>query len=77
LDILVNRERTACEASTSALSVWKTAATITGDDGSVSGTATVDLAAGATVTYSLACEHYGGSGEVAGRILTAIFTPTP
>jgi hypothetical protein len=56
---------------------WETAAVGTGDQGSVSGTATFDIAAGATVTYALACEERGGFEAVAGRAMTAIFTPSP
>ena len=56
---------------------WETAVAVDGDSGSVSGTATFDIAAGATVTYSLACQEYSGTGFVGGRTMTAIFTPTP
>ena len=48
-----------------------------GGEGSVSGTASFDIAAGATVTYSLACEQRSGFGGVAGTTMTAIFTPAP
>ena len=64
-------------ATDQGIGYWETAAAINGDQGSVSGTATFDIAAGATVTYSLACEEYGGAGQVRGRTMTAIFTPTP
>jgi hypothetical protein len=56
---------------------WKTAVADDSDDGSVSGTAAFDIAAGGTVKYSLACEKLGGDGQVQGRTMTAIFTPTP
>ena len=56
---------------------WETATLITGDEGTVSGTAAFDIAAGTTVTYSLACYELGGDGGVRGRTMTAIFTPTP
>jgi len=55
---------------------WETAS-IVGVRGSVSGTATFDIAEAATVTYSLACEEQGGNGFVEGRTMTAIFTPSP
>ena len=45
--------------------------------GSLAGTRTFDLAAGATVTYSLACyEGLDGGAFFAGN-LTAVFTPAP
>jgi hypothetical protein len=55
----------------------ESAASSAGDEGSVSGTATFDIAAEATVTYSLACEEDSGDGSVAGRNMTAFFTPKP
>jgi hypothetical protein len=51
-----------------------------GDEGSVSGTNRFDISAGQSVTYSLACEESGtgaSNGAVAGRAMTAIFTPAP
>jgi hypothetical protein len=57
--------------------VWETAVEGAGDQGSVSGTARFDIAAGATVTYSVACEEQGGNGGARGMTMTAIFTPTP
>jgi hypothetical protein len=56
---------------------WKTSVTNVGGQGSVSGTARFDIAAGTTVTYSLACDERNGQGSVRGRTMTAIFTPTP
>jgi hypothetical protein len=41
----------------------------------LSGTAGFDIAAGATVTYSLACQEYYGDGNVYAATMTAIFTP--
>jgi hypothetical protein len=56
---------------------WETAVAGNGDEGSLSRAASLDIAAGTTVTCSLACQQSGGSGRVAGRTMTAIFTPTP
>jgi hypothetical protein len=56
---------------------WETAALTFGDEGNASGTATFDIAAGTTVTYSLACEELNGDGAVRGKTMTAIFTPAP
>lgn len=57
---------------------WETSTPTFGDDGSVSGTAPFVAAGGETVTYSLVCEETGsGQGRVAGRTMTAIFTPAP
>ncbi len=47
------------------------------NDGSVSGTRTFTIAAGATIDYVLACEHSKPGGEMISRNLTAIFTPAP
>ena len=73
----VNRKPAIISGTHQGVGFWETAAANVGDEGSVSGTAKFDIAAGATVTYSLACEEYGGSGTVAGRTMTAIFTPAP
>ena len=48
-----------------------------GDQGSVSGTRTFAIAAGATIDYVLACEEGTNGGTIFGRNLTAIFTPAP
>jgi len=66
-----------CRVGTSDQGVgfWETAVVSFGDSGSVSGTATFDIAEAATVTYSLACE--GVDGGIRGTTMTAIFTPTP
>jgi hypothetical protein len=47
------------------------------NDGSVSGTRTFAIAAGASIDYVLACEEVLGGGAIWGRNLTAIFTPAP
>ena len=47
------------------------------NEGSLSGTRTFDIAVGATVEYTLACEDYGDDGSAHKRNLTAIFTPAP
>lgn len=44
---------------------------------SISGTRTFDIAAGETVTYSLACSLSATSGSLYGRTMTAVFTPAP
>lgn len=54
---------------------WETGGS--GDEGSLSGTRTFDIAANTTVTYSLACEESVDRGELFSMNLTAIFTPTP
>jgi hypothetical protein len=56
---------------------FETAAATNGDQGSFSGTAGFDIAAGATVTYSLACQEYDGDGAVYAPTMTAVFTPAP
>jgi hypothetical protein len=45
----------------------------------LAGTRTFDIAAGATGTYNLVCDHNGatGSSDVFNLVLTAIFTPAP
>lgn len=45
----------------------------------LAGTRTFDIAAGATATYNLVCDHIGSSGSavVHDPVLTAIFTPAP
>ena len=68
---------TTIPANDQGVGYWETAVVGGGDEGSVSGTATFDIAAGATVIYSLACEERGGTGSVSGTTMTAIFTPTP
>lgn len=45
-------------------------------NGSVSGTRLFPMSAGETVTYSLACEEYGGDGALLGSTMTATFTPS-
>jgi hypothetical protein len=47
------------------------------ETGSLSGTRTFAIAAGATIDYVLACEEIGAGGLLLGRNLTAIFTPAP
>ena len=47
------------------------------NEGSVSGTRTFAIAAGATIDYVLACEEFPEGGTVRARNLTAIFTPAP
>lgn len=56
---------------------WETSAPFNGNEGSVSGTASFDIAGGTTVTYSLVCELRVGSGSTRGRSMTATFTPAP
>jgi uncharacterized protein (DUF2345 family) len=50
---------------------------ISGQYAQIAGTRTFDIAAQATVTYSLICAHDGVSGTATLRnsVLTAIFTP--
>ncbi len=45
--------------------------------GSLSGTRTFAIAAGATIDYVLACEELQNGGTINARNLTAIFTPAP
>lgn len=45
------------------------------DGGSVSGTRTFEIAAGANVDYVLACRESSGQGVIRARNITAIFTP--
>ena len=48
------------------------------DHGSLSGTRTFAIAAGATINYVLACEELADDGgTISARNLTAIFTPAP
>ena len=54
---------------------WETSGS--GDEGTLSGTRTFDIAANTTITYSLACEELVDGGEIVSGNLTAIFTPTP
>ena len=61
--------------STPSLQHWETS--LPSNNGSVSGTRTFDIAANATVTYSLACEEGGNGGQIVTRSLTATFTPAP
>ncbi len=60
---------------TPSLQFWESS--LPSDQGTLSGTRTFDIAADATVTYSLACEVYAGSGAIWVGNLTAIFTPAP
>ena len=48
-----------------------------GDQGSVSGTRTLAIAAGTSVDYVLACNESADGGTIQARNLTAIFTPAP
>jgi hypothetical protein len=56
---------------------WQTADATFGFNGSISGTASFDISAETTVTYSLACQEQSGTGKVDIKTMTAIFTPTP
>jgi hypothetical protein len=56
---------------------WQTADATFGFNGSISGTASFDISAETTVTYSLACQEQSGTGKVDIKTVTAIFTPTP
>jgi len=56
---------------------WETAVPANGNEGTVSGAAQFDIAAGDIVKYALACESRSGTGSVAGKTITAIFTPAP
>lgn len=47
------------------------------DAGSLSGTRRFSIAAGATVSYSVACKERGDLGFISETNLTAIFTPAP
>ncbi len=71
-------ESTAVPAALNSRDVPSTHSAV-GDNGtSVSGTRTFDIAAGATVTYVLACEEFStDGGSIFARNLTAIFTPAP
>lgn len=68
---------TVISASEQGIGFWETASAV-GDQGSLSGTAIFEIAAGDTVSYSIACERQGGAGPASlrGRTMTAIFTPT-
>jgi hypothetical protein len=56
---------------------WHEAGGAGGSAGSLSGTRTFDIAAGASIDYVLACEETADGGSVFARNLTAIFTPAP
>ena len=45
--------------------------------GSLSGTRTLAIAAGASIDYVLACDEFMNGGNIWARNLTAIFTPAP
>jgi hypothetical protein len=57
---------------------WESPGTA-GEFSQMAGTRTFDIAAGATVTYSLVCDHDGSSdaSDLSNSVLTAIFTPAP
>jgi len=64
------------------MSIFESAAAATVDEGFLSGTAQFSIGAGQTITYSLACQAprwlgVDPSALVAGRAITAIFTPAP
>jgi hypothetical protein len=63
------------DEGTPGMSFWETAGL--SNQGSLSGTVQFPIGAGETTTYSLACEQIEGVGTVAGRSITAIFTPAP
>lgn len=63
-------------ASARGIGWWESAGN-DGNQGTISGTTTFDIAAGTTITYSLACEKRGGSSVGLSRSMTAIFTPSP
>jgi len=59
--------------------LWESAGPSGGDWSQLAGTRVFDIAAEATVTYNLVCDHDGASGRssVRNSVLTAIFTPAP
>lgn len=55
---------------------WESGGPNSGQHAQLSGVRTFDIAAGATVTYNLVCDHFGaGATNMESTILSAIFTP--
>jgi hypothetical protein len=61
-----------------ALQRWESGGPNTGQHASLAGMRTFDIAAAATVTYNLVCDHVGaGTALLEDTFVSAIFTPAP
>ncbi len=64
--------------SPAALQRWESGGPNSGQHASIAGVRTFDIAADATMTFNLVCDHIGGAASTAnleGTIVSAVFTP--